>query len=238
MNTMHSLTATVSFVAWLLIAASSSLGQASAPAPQPAPATTSPTQSPTPHPAQPPMNHETAKAPGTDQSPDGAAPTAAVKTQVATFGAGCFWGVEETYRTFKGVVSTRVGYAGGKTEKPTYKEVCRGDTNHAEVVEVTFDPAKVSYQELVDLFFKLHDPTQVNRQGPDYGTQYRTVIFYHSPEQRTTAEATIKRLTDAGKYKRPIATKVEPAPTFWVAEDYHQQYFFTRGIPNTCHIAE
>jgi len=187
------------------------------------------------------MNQETTNAPGTPgtaASPDPARPASAVKTQTATFGAGCFWGVEETYRTFRGVVSTRVGYAGGKTEKPSYKDVCRGDTSHAEVVEVTFDPAKVSYQDLVDLFFKLHDPTQVNRQGPDYGTQYRTVIFYHSPEQRATAEATIRRLTDAGKFKRPIATKVEPAPTFWVAEDDHQQYFLTRGIPNTCHIVE
>lgn len=161
-----------------------------------------------------------------------------VKTEKATFGGGCFWGVEEFFRTTKGVVSTRVGYAGGKTDKPTYRQVCEGDTMHAEVVEITFDPSVVSYEKLVDLFFKVHDPTQVNRQGPDYGTQYRTVIFYHSPEQKTTVEATIRRLTDAKKYKRPIATRVEPAPTFWPAEEYHQQYFHKNGIPNTCHVIE
>lgn len=160
------------------------------------------------------------------------------QTQLATFGAGCFWGVEEFFRTTQGVVSTRVGYAGGTTDKPTYKDVCEGDTMHAEVVELTFDPSVVSYERLVTLFFKIHDPTQVNRQGPDYGTQYRTVIFYHSPDQKATSESVIKRLTDSKKYKKPIATQVQPAPTFWAAEEYHQKYFFKRGIPNTCHIPE
>ncbi len=182
-----------------------------------------------------PMTSTNATTPG---STSPASPAPAVKTQLATFGGGCFWGVEEFFRTTKGVVSTRVGYAGGKTEKPTYKQVCEGDTMHAEVVEMTFDPSVVSYEKLVSLFFKIHDPTQVNRQGPDYGTQYRTVIFYHSPEQKVAAEAEIKRLTESGKYKRPIATKVEQAPKFWAAEEYHQQYFFKNGIPNTCHIID
>jgi peptide-methionine (S)-S-oxide reductase len=176
--------------------------------------------------------------PTTPITPDTSAAKPAVKTQLATFGGGCFWGVEEFFRTTKGVVSTRVGYAGGKTQKPTYKEVCTDTTGHAEVVEITFDPSVVTYDKLVELFFKIHDPTQVNRQGPDYGTQYRTVIFTHSAEQKATAEAIIKRLNESGKYKKPIATKVEGETTFWAAEDYHQQYFFNRGIPNTCHIIE
>lgn len=176
--------------------------------------------------------------PATPITPDTSAAKPAVKTQLATFGGGCFWGVEEFFRTTKGVVSTRVGYAGGKTQKPTYKEVCTDTTGHAEVVEITFDPSVITYDKLVELFFKIHDPTQVNRQGPDYGTQYRTVIFTHSAEQKATAEAIIKRLNESGKYKKPIATKVEGETTFWAAEDYHQQYFFNRGIPNTCHIIE
>ncbi len=202
-----------------------------APAANPAPGSTNP-QTPQGQPMTP-----TSRNPVADTPLAAPAPTES-KTQLATFGAGCFWGVEEFFRTTKGVVSTRVGYAGGTTEKPTYKDVCEGDTMHAEVVEITFDPTVISYEKLVSLFFKIHDPTQVNRQGPDYGTQYRTVIFYHSPEQKAAAEAEIKRLTDSRKYKRPIATQVQPAPKFWVAEDYHQQYFFKRGIPNTCHIPE
>lgn len=203
----------------------------------PAPASTTPAPSapgtPTPSKAETPMS----TTPSTS-TPVPATAATEVKTQKATFGAGCFWGVEEFFRTTKGVTATRVGYAGGEKDKPTYKEVCTDETGHAEVVEVTFDPSVITYEKLVSLFFKIHDPTQVNRQGPDYGSQYRTVIFYHSPEQKAAAEAEIKRLTDSGRYKKPIATKVQPAPTFWAAEDYHQQYFFKRGIPNTCHVLE
>lgn len=163
---------------------------------------------------------------------------AATVVQRATFGAGCFWGVEELFRTTPGVVSTRVGYAGGHVEKPTYKQVCTDQTGHAEVVEVTFDPAKIGYDTLVDMFFRLHDPTQLNRQGPDYGSQYRSVIFYHSPEQKATAEATLKRYDRSGRFKRPIVTRIEAAPTFWPAEEYHQQYFHKNGIPNHCHVVD
>lgn len=153
--------------------------------------------------------------------------------ETATFGAGCFWGVEAAYRQIQGVKSTRVGYAGGDTENPTYKDVCSGTTNHAEVVEVTFDPARVSYEELLDVFWANHDPTQVNRQGPDVGTQYRTVVFFHSPEQEKSALASRDSLKDS--LDRPIATQVVPAETLWEAEDYHQQYLEKRGL-STCRI--
>lgn len=153
--------------------------------------------------------------------------------ETATFGAGCFWGVEAAYRQIQGVKSTRVGYAGGDTENPTYKDVCSGTTNHAEVVEVTFDPAKISYEELLDVFWANHDPTQVNRQGPDVGTQYRTVVFFHSPEQEKSALASRDSLKDS--LDRPIATQVVPAETLWEAEDYHQQYLEKRGL-STCRI--
>ncbi|MDQ3770550.1 MAG: peptide-methionine (S)-S-oxide reductase MsrA [Actinomycetota bacterium] len=153
--------------------------------------------------------------------------------ETATFGAGCFWGVEAAYRQIQGVKSTRVGYAGGDTENPTYKDVCSGTTNHAEVVEVTFDPARVSYEELLDVFWANHDPTQVNRQGPDVGTQYRTVVFFHSPEQEKSALASRDSLKDS--LDRPIATQVVPAESLWEAEDYHQQYLEKRGL-STCRI--
>ena len=153
----------------------------------------------------------------------------------ATFGAGCFWGVEARFQQVPGVLETAVGYAGGNTDNPTYKEVCTDRTGHAEVVEVTFDPQQVSYQALLDLFFELHDPTQVNRQGPDWGSQYRTAIFYHSPEQESTARATIARLEAGKRFSRPIATQVVPATTFWRAEDYHQKYLEKRGALS-CHI--
>lgn len=156
-------------------------------------------------------------------------------TQTAMFGAGCFWGVQAKFDNIPGVIATEVGYAGGETTKPTYKDVCTDETGHAEVVHITFDPAKVSYQQLVDAFFTLHDPTQLNRQGPDYGTQYRTVIFYYSPEQQKTAQDTIQRLTDAKKFPRPIVTQVVPAPEFWKAEDYHQKYLKKRGLDD-CHL--
>lgn len=157
------------------------------------------------------------------------------KVQTATFGAGCFWGVEYFFSQKEGVIDASSGYMGGTQEAPTYQQVCTDRTGHAEVVQVTFDPAKVSYQELLDLFFELHDPTQVNRQGPDVGTQYRSVVFYHSPEQEAAARATKERLGASGKYSRPIATAIEPAAIFWRAEEYHQDYYEKKGIAPTCH---
>lgn len=154
----------------------------------------------------------------------------------ATFGAGCFWGVESTFRKLHGVRETAVGYAGGTTDAPTYEQVCTGTTNHAEVVQIDFDPEHISYEKLLEAFWHLHDPTQVNRQGPDSGTQYRTVIFYHDEAQREAAEASKKALDASGHFPRPIATLIEPAPTFWRAEEYHQQYFEKRGIQGSCHI--
>jgi peptide-methionine (S)-S-oxide reductase len=153
----------------------------------------------------------------------------------ATFAAGCFWGVEETFRILPGVESTRVGYIGGETKNPTYQDVCTDETGHAEAVEVTFDPDKVSYDALLNIFWENHDPTQLNRQGPDVGTQYRTAIFYHSNEQRDAAEASKKTLTASGRFKRPVVTQIVPAVTFWPAEEYHQQYLLKRGLAN-CHI--
>ncbi len=148
----------------------------------------------------------------------------------ATFGAGCFWGVEETFRQLDGVVETAVGYSGGTTEDPDYRQVCSGTTGHAEVVHLQFDPDRISYQQLLDVFWQCHDPTQVNHQGPDVGTQYRSVIFYHSPEQQELAEAARHRLTEAGRYTRPIATAIEPAGPFYRAEEYHQKYLAKRGM--------
>ena len=158
-----------------------------------------------------------------------------VKTEKATFAAGCFWGVESAFRQIPGVVETQVGYTGGKTANPTYKEVCTDQTGHAEAIEIAFDPAKVSYQTLVEFFFKMHDPTQVNRQGPDFGTQYRSVIFYHSPEQRAVAEEVRAALEKSGKHKKPIATQIVPAEPFYRAEEYHQRYFEKNSGPS-CHI--
>ena len=152
--------------------------------------------------------------------------------QKATFAAGCFWGVESELRRIPGVVTTRVGYAGGKMKNPTYKDVCADKTGHAESVEVIFDPSKVSYEKLLDVFWNLHDPTQVNRQGPDFGSQYRSVIFYHSPEQEAAAKTSKEKLAKSGKYWLPIATEIVPAGDFWQAEDYHQQYLEKRGLSN------
>jgi peptide-methionine (S)-S-oxide reductase len=155
--------------------------------------------------------------------------------QKATFGAGCFWGVEAAYRQVKGVVSTAVGYAGGTLEHPTYRDVCTDKTGHAEVVEVTYDPARVSYEDLLNVFWENHDPTQLNRQGPDIGTQYRSVIFFHTPEQHAAAVASKEQLERSGRYKKPIVTEIAPAPTFYMAEEYHQQYLEKRGL-SSCHI--
>lgn len=152
------------------------------------------------------------------------------RMEKATFGAGCFWHVEEAFRQVKGVVSTRVGYMGGKTDNPAYRDVCSHTTGHAEVVEVTFDPSKVTYEKLLDTFWDEHDPTSVNRQGPDVGDQYRSAIFYHSEDQRKKAMASIAALEKSGKYKRPTATELVPVTTFWMAEEYHQQYLEKHGM--------
>ncbi|MBN9545957.1 MAG: peptide-methionine (S)-S-oxide reductase MsrA [Alphaproteobacteria bacterium] len=153
----------------------------------------------------------------------------------ALFGAGCFWGVEDFFLQVPGVVDAVSGYAGGTTQSPTYKQVCAGDTYHAEVVEVSFDPEKVSYAALVDLFFKMHNPTQLNRQGPDFGTQYRSVIFTHGPEQARIAAERLEAAKASGRYKSPIVTQIEPAPAFWKAEDYHQRYLKKHG--GSCHVS-
>ncbi len=153
----------------------------------------------------------------------------------ATFGAGCFWSVETRFGEITGVLDTAVGYAGGELEHPTYKEVCTDRTGHAEVVEVTFDTNRLSYDTLLDTFFAMHDPTQVNRQGPDFGTQYRSVIFTHSAQQFAQARGRIAELNASGTYRQPIATQVVPASTFWKAEEYHQKYLEKRGMVS-CHI--
>ena len=147
----------------------------------------------------------------------------------ATFAAGCFWGVEEAFGTLEGVTSTAVGYLGGTTADPTYEDVCSGRTGHAEAVQLCYDPFKVSYELLLDRFWSIHDPTQLNRQGPDLGAQYRSAIFYHGPEQEAAARRSKKALADSGSYKSPIVTEITPASTFYRAEDYHQQYLAKRG---------
>ncbi len=156
-------------------------------------------------------------------------------TEKASFGAGCFWGVEATFRELDGVIDAVSGYQGGHTESPTYKEVCTDRTGHAEVVEVEYDPAKVSYDRLLEVFWGAHDPTQLNRQGPDVGTQYRSAIFFYTPEQEQAARASKSKLEGSGRLKRPIATQIEPAQTFYRAEEYHQQYLAKRGLRH-CHI--
>jgi peptide-methionine (S)-S-oxide reductase len=144
--------------------------------------------------------------------------------EIATFGAGCFWGVEAKFRKLNGVLQTEVGYAGGHTENPTYMQVCAHNTGHAEVVRIKFDPTQISYEQLLDAFWNLHDPTTSNRQGPDIGSQYRSVIFYHSEEQRHVAMAAKERLEKSGRYSGPIVTQIVPATPFYRAEEYHQQY--------------
>jgi peptide-methionine (S)-S-oxide reductase len=153
-----------------------------------------------------------------------------METEKATFGAGCFWGVEETFRKLNGVTDTAVGYAGGNKDNPTYEDVCTDETGHAEVVQVKFDPARISYRELLDVFWANHNPTTLNRQGPDVGTQYRSVIFYQSPEQKAAAEESKNALTKSGRFKREIVTQIEPAPKFFRAEEYHQRYLEKRGL--------
>ena len=153
----------------------------------------------------------------------------------ATFGAGCFWGVEAAFREQPGVLATTVGYEGGTTVDPTYRDVCSHTTGHAEVVQVDFDPARISYEQLLDVFWDSHDPTQLNRQGPDIGDNYRSVIFFHTPEQEAAARASLERLRQSGRYRKPIVTQIVPAATFYRAEEYHQQYLERRGLA-TCRI--
>ncbi|HEX6895154.1 MAG TPA: peptide-methionine (S)-S-oxide reductase MsrA [Bryobacteraceae bacterium] len=153
----------------------------------------------------------------------------------ATFGAGCFWGVEAAFRKIPGVLATAAGYMGGSVARPTYQDVCTDRTGHAEVVEVEYDPAQVSYDDLLRVFWENHDPTTLNRQGPDIGTQYRSVIFYHTPEQEAAAKASKDALAKSGAYRRPIVTEITPAREFWQAEEYHQQYLEKRGLAH-CHL--
>jgi peptide-methionine (S)-S-oxide reductase len=155
--------------------------------------------------------------------------------ELATFGAGCFWGIEALFRQVEGVTDAAVGYTGGTLENPTYKDVCSDGTGHAEVVQVTFDPARVSYEKLLDVFWQVHDPTQLNRQGPDHGRQYRSAIFFHSPEQEAAARASKAKLQASNLFSRPIVTEITPASTFWRAEEYHQRYLEKNGLP-ICHI--
>lgn len=155
--------------------------------------------------------------------------------ETATFGAGCFWGIEAAFRRIPGVLTATSGYMGGHVENPTYRQVCTDTTGHAEVVQVTFDPEKVTFESLLEAFFGMHDPTQLNRQGPDVGTQYRSVIFYHSPEQEKTAREALEDLQKQGRFSRPIATQLVAAPDFWPAEEYHQRYLERRGL-DRCHF--
>jgi peptide-methionine (S)-S-oxide reductase len=153
----------------------------------------------------------------------------------ATFGAGCFWGVEAAFRQLPGVTETAVGYLGGALKNPTYKDVCTDTTGHAEVVQVHYDPAKLSYDDLLNVFWTNHDPTTLNRQGPDVGTQYRSAVFFHTPEQEASALASKDALQQSGKFRRPIVTEITPASEFYRAEEYHQQYLEKRGLSH-CHI--
>jgi peptide-methionine (S)-S-oxide reductase len=153
----------------------------------------------------------------------------------ATFGAGCFWGVEAAFRQIPGVTATSVGYLGGAMRNPTYRDVCTGRTGHAEVVRVTYDPARISYNDLLRVFWENHDPTTLNRQGPDVGAQYRSAIFYHTPEQQAAAAASKAQLDASGRFRRAIVTEISPASDFYPAEEYHQQYLEKRGL-SSCHI--
>lgn len=158
-----------------------------------------------------------------------------IQKQKATFGAGCFWGIEETYRTLPGVIDTAVGYMGGAKDHPTYEDICTNESGHAEVVEVTYDPAQISYEKLLEVFWDNHNPTTRNRQGPDVGSQYRSAIFTHSPAQAETAERSKRALQESSRFHNPIVTEITPATTFWKAEDRHQKYLFKRGL-DSCHL--
>jgi peptide-methionine (S)-S-oxide reductase len=158
-----------------------------------------------------------------------------MKTEKATFGAGCFWGVEETFRQVKGVVETAVGFMGGTMANPAYRDVCTDRTGHAEVVQAEFDPSQVTYRQLLGVFWNNHNPTTLNRQGPDVGTQYRSVIFYHTGRQKKMAEESRKALEKSGRWKKPIVTEIVPALAFYRAEEYHQRYLEKRGLSH-CHV--
>jgi methionine-S-sulfoxide reductase len=163
---------------------------------------------------------------------------ASAKTEVATFAGGCFWGMEEILRKMPGVLSTRVGYTGGQTKSPTYKQVCTGATGHAEAVEISFDPTKTSYEKLLSVFFRMHDPTTLNRQHNDVGTQYRSAIFYHDDEQKKIAEAAKEKFDKSGRFKKPIVTEITKASEFYVAEDYHQKYLVANPGGYNCHYLQ
>jgi len=156
-----------------------------------------------------------------------------IEMRKATFGAGCFWHVEEAFRLMPGVLSTAVGFMGGTLPDPTYRAVCTGRTGHVEVVEVVYEPEQVSYEELLKVFWEIHDPTSLDRQGPDVGDQYRSVVFYHDEEQKEQAEASKGLLEKSGRYKKPVVTEVREAGAFYLAEEYHQQYLEKRGL-NRC----
>ena len=156
--------------------------------------------------------------------------------KIAIFGAGCFWGIESAFRQLQGVVDAVSGYAGGTVDQPTYRAVCSGKTGHAEAGQVEYDPSQVSYEQLLDLFWQIHDPTTLNRQGPDIGTQYRSVIFYSDDNERAAAEKSKQRLDASGKFRRPIVTQIVPATNFYRAEEYHQRYYERMGIAPTCGI--
>ncbi len=178
---------------------------------------------------------ETTKNPETGIIPVENATQKEPKREVAMFGAGCFWGVEATFRKIPGVLDTAVGYSGGHTKNPTYKQVCTDRTGHAEVVRIEYDPTKVTYQRLLEVFWSNHDPTTLNRQGPDIGKQYRSAVFFFTPEQEAAAKAMKAELTKAKRFRRPIVTEIEPAREFWRAEEYHQRYLEKKGM-DTCHF--
>lgn len=214
----------------LLTACAPAPSEPAAATPKPAPATTpAPSSNPAIAPTTTNMNTPTASTTGSTP----ASTTAPIKTESAIFALGCFWSPELTFSKMPGVIDADVGYTGGRTTNPTYKEVCSDDTGHAEAVRIFFDPAKVTYQQLVDAFFANHDPTQVNRQGPDYGEQYRSAIFYQNDEQKTIAEATKAKLEASKKFSKPIATQIVKAGTYYKAEEYHQDYLKKRGL-DTC----
>jgi len=154
--------------------------------------------------------------------------------EIATFAAGCFWGIEAQFRQISGIIASRVGYSNGHTDNPNYKSVCTGETGHAEVIEVTFDPAIVTFEQLLDVFWTMHNPTTLNRQGPDIGSQYRSAIFYHNKQQRITAEHSKQTLNNAESQTKSIVTEITPADTFWPAEEYHQCYLEKKGL-RSCH---
>ena len=167
---------------------------------------------------------------------DTARKDAAQRLETAVFGGGCFWGVEHLFGKVPGVVNTEVGFMGGTVADPGYKRVCSGDTNHAEVVSLQYDPAKISYRQLVEFFFKIHDPTTLNRQGPDAGTQYRSVIFYYDDAQKRVAQDVVDLVGKSGRFKKPVVTQIAPASEFWPAEEYHQRYFEKNPDKAICHF--